>query len=60
MTLQPGTAERIAIQGDLLRTLLILAFVAAVVIAAAVAFDWTLTGARSFDLTPDPAGTMPF
>ena len=34
--------------------------VAAIVIAASVAFGWTLPAAPSLELTPDPAGRLPF
>jgi len=34
--------------------------VAAIVLAAALAFDWTPVLAPSLDLAPDPAGGLPF
>jgi hypothetical protein len=40
---------------------LVVAAVAIVLIAvAAVALDWTLVAGPSFELTTDPAGTLPF
>jgi hypothetical protein len=34
--------------------------VVAIVLAAAVTLDWTPVLAPSFDLTPDPAGDLPY
>ena len=44
----------------LMRLTLVTLVVVAVVIAAAVAFGWTLPAGPSFELTPDPAGDLPF
>jgi hypothetical protein len=52
--------ERAGLRRRLLLTLVVAAVVVALVVAAAVAFDWTLAGAPSFDLTTDPAGKLPF
>jgi hypothetical protein len=52
--------ERAELGRTLLLLLLIAAVVIAVVMAAGVAFGWTLTEAPSFDITTDPAGALPF
>ena len=44
----------------LVRAMSIVLAVVAIGLAAAVALDWTPVLAPSFDLTPDPAGDLPY
>ena len=44
----------------LLPSLMVAAVAVVLIVAAAVAFDWTLVAGPSFDLTTDPAGGLPF
>ncbi len=60
MSSELSFAERAALADRLLRVVLLAMAVLAIVLAAAVAFDWTLTAAPFFGLTPDPAGALPF
>jgi len=47
-------------QRHLMTAVVIAAITIVVIVAAGIAFDWTLAGAPDFNLTVDPAGDLPF
>lgn len=54
------SASRHAQEVGLARVAIVALIVLAIVIAAGVAFGWTLPAGPSFEITPDPAGDLPF
>ena len=52
--------DRRALERGFIRWALIAVVAAALLLAAGVAFGWTLTEAPYFGLTTDPAGALPF
>ena len=54
------SATRHAQEMGLVRLVAASVIVFTIVIAMSVAFGWTLPAAPSFELTPDPAGNLPF
>jgi hypothetical protein len=54
------SASRHAQELGLARAAVVALIVLAVVIAASIAFGWTLTEGPVLDLTTDPAGELPF
>gem|GEM_PF-3898694 len=55
-----GSTERAVMQRHLMTAVVIAAITIVVIVAAGIAFDWTLAGAPDFNLTVDPAGDLPF
>lgn len=54
------SVSRRAQEVGLARWAIVALIVLAVIVAASIAFGWTLSEAPAFDITPDPAGELPF
>jgi hypothetical protein len=60
MPARDGSIGRAVLELHLIRTIGLLAVVAAVVTALAAAFGWTAAPPPSFDITPNPGINLPF
>ncbi|HKY88644.1 MAG TPA: hypothetical protein VJ141_01595 [Candidatus Limnocylindrales bacterium] len=58
--LRPPVGHAATALQDSLRILLIVGTVLLIMVVATAAFGWQGFGPPSFDLTPDPAGSLPF